>query len=819
MLRSQPAIAIFRRAVCGTINKFKFFRHQRCLDELFSFAQIDTRYKESCTRLSLSQYILVGILSFLIVVQVVCSLFYIARRTPFVKEEEMQKGILVMVPCYNESDKELRKTVDSVLANDYPDEKRILVVVADGVITGKDETKSCPETLGSLLGFDFDPSDVSYPYNSLGANTTNYASIYSGVYTSDKSPDKKLKYIVIVKQGGPEERLTNRPGNRGKRDSQILLFGILNRLQYGRKRTDLDEKFTATLDSLGLCLHGDIEYLMAIDADTRVSDTSLKFLMHKLEHDKSILACCGETRVDNKMQSLMTMIQVFEYYSAHHLKKAFESVFGCVTCLPGCFTLYRLYTEELEPLLTSDVIVSNYSRNDISSLHERNLYELGEDRMLTTLLLQHFYGMKLSFVPEAICWTIVPHTFQILKSQRRRWINSTVHNMIELLKVQTMCGVCFFSMKMVVIFDLLSTFLLPSGCIYLYYIIIDAAMTSDALSPLAILAFSYIGLMMIPFLMRAQWEYFLWFFFFMIGGIPVFYFFLPVYAFWHMDDLSWGKTRQLKQDPNNQNARDVEMGGEIPPEPTTSSDSSTRNKELLQETCTQEGLVSHKTTSTAITTKKQTRRNVRKKADMVTSQADTMSCSKKNKNRTLTDAADEYSQAASARSVATVTSETKPKSLTKKKKKKNESREVGKELTTTTTATKKKKMKSDRSGKGAEERNDLTTTPTDATAQLEIPKKKEKKKKRKKVVDCHNGDSTEDQESTVDETISVSASESDSMKKLERTKEEGNTKKVVDCRNGDSTEDQESTVDGTVPISAPQSPKRLERTENDAASF
>jgi hypothetical protein len=34
----------------------------------------------------------------------------------------------------------------------------------------------------------------------------------------------------------------------------------------------------------------------------------------------------------------VTMIQVFEYYTNHHMKKAFESAFGCVTCLPGCFT-------------------------------------------------------------------------------------------------------------------------------------------------------------------------------------------------------------------------------------------------------------------------------------------------------------------------------------------------------------------------------------------------------------------------------------------------------------------------------------------------
>ena len=519
-----------------------------CLDELFYHGQIDDRYTETCVRIAMSQYVLVAIFSFLTAVQVICSLAYIARRPPFVKEDDMQAGVMVMVPCYNESDNELRKTIDSVLANKYPDENKVLCVVADGVITGRGEALSCPETLGAILGFTFSNLDDAFEYTSIGAKTTNFASIYSGRYTSEKYQGKYLKYLVVIKQGGPDEINTPRAGNRGKRDSQLLLFGIINRLQYNRRPTQLDLVFRQALDNLEIPLK-DVEYLMAIDADTRVSDTAMRFFVHKMENDKSALACCGETRVDNKAQSFVTMLQVFEYYSAHHLKKAFESVFGCVTCLPGCFTLYRLYTEELQPLLTSDNIFVQYSRNDITSLHERNLYELGEDRMLTTLMLQEFNGMSLCFVPEATCWTIVPHNFQILKSQRRRWINSTIHNMCELLKVETMCGICFFSMKLVVIFDLFATFLLPSGCIYLYYIIIDAIMSTEPLGPLQMIAFAYIGVMMVPFIFRAQWDFFFWFFVFLVGGVPTFYFYLPVYAFWHMDDLSWGKTRQVKAAP------------------------------------------------------------------------------------------------------------------------------------------------------------------------------------------------------------------------------------------------------------------------------
>jgi chitin synthase len=133
--------------------------------------------------------------------------------------------------------------------------------------------------------------------------------------------------------------------------------------------------------------------------------------------------------------------------------------------------MYRIFTEDMSSLVISDPILLCYTRNDIVSLHDQNLFHLGEDRMLTTLLLKHFPSMRLSFVPEALCWTIVPHAFSIMLGQRRRWINSTFHSMVVwgLLKVETMCRVCCLSMKMVVICDMIATMILPASLVYAAY--------------------------------------------------------------------------------------------------------------------------------------------------------------------------------------------------------------------------------------------------------------------------------------------------------------------------------------------------------------
>ena len=79
------------------------------------------------------------------------------------------------------------------------------------------------------------------------------------------------------------------------------------------------------------------------------------------------------------------------------------------------------------PILAKPEIVEQYSQPDTPTLHQKNLLLLGEDRYLTTLMLQHFPLRKMMFMPQAVCKTVVPDTFKILLSQRRRWINSTIH--------------------------------------------------------------------------------------------------------------------------------------------------------------------------------------------------------------------------------------------------------------------------------------------------------------------------------------------------------------------------------------------------------
>ena len=522
-------------------------------------------------------YSIMILIAAVLALQCCCSLIYLIRLKRTITRDDTRSKIIVMVPCYNEGNKELRKTIDSVMDTSYPDDNKVLLVVADGNITGKGERISTPETLSRILGYKMSPKDKSYKCKSIGHLTENRAKLYYGTY---KDCGKDLKYIVIVKCGLASEKGSPRAGNRGKRDSQLLFSGLLNRFHHGRKLNDLDNAIKNALDHLQLPLD-EVRYLMAIDADTRIDRESISHMTYSMNKNDRILALCGETKVDNKAQSWVTMIQVFEYYTNHHMKKAFESVFGCVTCLPGCFTMYRLFSDDGRPLLSCDDVYQRYATNDVNTLHEKNLYHLGEDRMLTTLLLRYFPDMKLSFVPEAYCYTIVPHTFSVLLSQRRRWINSTFHNMLELVRVNTMCGVCCLSMKTVVVLDLVATLILPASLIYVGYIVYITFWMGEPLSLLMLVVWGIVvGVQVVVFLLRSRWDYWWWFFIFVLVGVPVFYFILPIYSFWHMDDFSWGATRQVSaqaptgaspksEDDTVNSDRDSPKGVEVTGDPGT----------------------------------------------------------------------------------------------------------------------------------------------------------------------------------------------------------------------------------------------------------
>ncbi|KAH9899129.1 chitin synthase-domain-containing protein [Cubamyces lactineus] len=102
-----------------------------------------------------------------------------------------------------------------------------------------------------------------------------------------------------------------------------------------------------------------------------------------------------------------------------------------------------------------------------------------------------------------------------------------------------------------VFIDLLGTLILPSTVIYLIYLIIEVALRKTALPVISIVMLAAVyGLQAVSFLLKREFMLIGWMVVYILL-YPVYSFFLPVYAFWCMDNFSWGNTRLVIGEGNN----------------------------------------------------------------------------------------------------------------------------------------------------------------------------------------------------------------------------------------------------------------------------
>ncbi|CAO1634466.1 unnamed protein product [Parajaminaea phylloscopi] len=473
---------------------------------------------------------------------------------------------ICLVTAYSESFEGLRTTLDSLATTDYPNSHKVILVIADGIVKGAGSDISTPDICLSMMkDFIVPPEEVegnSYVAIADGYKRHNMAKVYAGFYeyddeTVERSKQQRVPMVLVAKCGTPMEADSAKPGNRGKRDSQVLLMAFMQKVMFDERMTAFEYEFFNCLWRITGVSPDHYEVVLMVDADTKVFPDSLTRMVACMVEDPEIMGLCGETKIANKRETWVTMIQVFEYYISHHQTKAFEACFGGVTCLPGCFSAYRIKAPKgaagyWVPILANPDIVEHYSENVVDTLHKKNLLLLGEDRFLTTLMLKTFPKRKMMFVPQAVCKTIVPDTFRILLSQRRRWINSTVHNLSELVMVNDLCGTFCFSMRFVVFMELAGTLVLPAAIAFTLYVVISAVIDAGSGKPVEAIPLILLAVILgLPGLLivvtTRKIAYVGWMLIYLIS-LPIWNFVFPSYAFWHMDDFSWGATRVVQGD-------------------------------------------------------------------------------------------------------------------------------------------------------------------------------------------------------------------------------------------------------------------------------
>ncbi|KAJ7336154.1 chitin synthase-domain-containing protein [Mycena albidolilacea] len=154
----------------------------------------------------------------------------------------------------------------------------------------------------------------------------------------------------------------------------------------------------------------------------------------------------------------------------------------------------------MQPLLMiiSNQLIQDYSENRVDTLHMKNMLHLGEDQYLTTLL-KHFPAFK---------------------------TQSCSHSLVFL---EQLCGFCCFSMRFIVMIDLVSTLTQP------------VTMHQQIQTISFIMIIAVYAIQMFVFILRLTWDMIGCMFFYILT-IPVFSFYLPLYSVWKMDDFSCDQT-------------------------------------------------------------------------------------------------------------------------------------------------------------------------------------------------------------------------------------------------------------------------------------
>ncbi|XP_045760492.1 chitin synthase chs-2 isoform X2 [Maniola jurtina] len=163
-------------------------------------------------------------------------------------------------------------------------------------------------------------------------------------------------------------------------------------------------------------------FLLTLDGDIDFRPHAVRLLIDLMKKNKNLGAACG--RIHPVGSGPMVWYQLFEYAIGHWLQKSTEHMIGCVLCSPGCFSLFR------GKALMDDNVMKKYTLRSDEARHYVQ-YDQGEDRWLCTLLLQRGYRVEYSAASDA--YTHCPEGFNEFYNQRRRWVPSTIANIMDLL--------------------------------------------------------------------------------------------------------------------------------------------------------------------------------------------------------------------------------------------------------------------------------------------------------------------------------------------------------------------------------------------------
>jgi chitin synthase len=492
----------------------------------------------------LQSAMIVCVIAHFLVTRVLCFCFRAKEIVP----DEPEKMVMLL-PCYNETHEELKRSLDSLVAQKHVENHpRLIFIVVDGNVRGPGMEKTTQEY---LLEDILEPGPSRHFQNGYRARDGLFMPIktQTGYY-------KGIPYVFVGKRY-----------NQGKRDSLCFARSFL--YHYKQRSHDVVTMFNNDVfEYIGniFVQHGleHVDYLVGMDADTVFDEYCVYEMLKEIRKNPKLVGVCGHVCVDYDGNNWgpWSLYQSVEYSQTQGLRRMFQSrITGKVNCLPGCCQLIRIDESTFGDAVLRERFGYCPKPNDVMTQHIMGNYS--EDSIHASIIFSLFPKKQTAQALRAKAFTIVPQNWKVFLSQRKRWALGSISNefvmifrpgIILIERIQSIIAVLTWAITPFIIaaFVELIIILIKRG---------DELFRDPVFVTLiSILWFRYVYSFCIGFwlprnnLERAQ--YFVGYFFHFFTS-PFVNIIVLCYSLLHSDDFKWGKTREVIRADGEKDGDDV----------------------------------------------------------------------------------------------------------------------------------------------------------------------------------------------------------------------------------------------------------------------
>lgn len=453
-------------------------------------------------------------------------IIYYKIKDKYIKRKRKIKNYLndlisITVTCYCESFEEIFSTIQSLDQSFKKSEKKsILFIIFDGLSKEKGTDEYTWEILMKHMELLNDEKNIEY--NENWKELPIIIDLISGKYNN-------LNIILVIKHT-----------NLGKKDSlnfvrdysvDLLEKNITNKINYLLEDFDIQQK--------------QLKLVGSMDADCVVNEDGISHLYNDIQLENMIGVSGFVIPKREQKKGMWYMIQLLEYYNTQYLTRLSFSYLGQTTCLPGALNIFDMsfYNKKIRDKFQTIPCKSN--------MFESLVALIGEDRRFTGLSLYYNKNCYTTVNENVIINTTVPNSFRKYRTQRRRWITSSLlnnyndlyENINWSIKYNSFATLLFFYLLLYIMtINIFLWFNINNTIIYYRYIIYSITFTF----------FIYqIYLLYSKMIFNSDRLHYILGLILFIFVFPFIGIYLVFYCLLNLDNLRWGNIKQNIIEENN----------------------------------------------------------------------------------------------------------------------------------------------------------------------------------------------------------------------------------------------------------------------------